>query len=73
MTMHERLHLSKQTTKEEYKMTAHYFTCISKGKRVHIMEISTGPSLAGSKKYTFDTAKEAKQFAKQIGATAWNY
>jgi hypothetical protein len=54
-------------------LTAHYFTWISKGKRQHIMEIAQGPSLVGSKKHTFDTAKEAKAFAKQIGAQAWNY
>jgi hypothetical protein len=37
------------------------------------MEIAQGPSLVGSKKHVFDTAKEAKQFAKAIGAQRWNY
>ena len=54
-------------------MTAHYFTGIVKGKRIHIMEIAQGPSLVGSKKHVFDSAKEAKAFAKSIGAQRWNY
>lgn len=55
-------------------MYAHYTAYTKQGKKVHMIDITATPSMReGSKKYTFDTAKEAKQFAKQIGATAWNY
>ena len=55
-------------------MYAHYTAYTKQGKKVHMIDITATPSMReGSKQYTFDTAKEAKQFAKSIGAQAWNY
>ena len=55
-------------------MYAHYTTYTQQGKKVHMIDITTTPSMReGSKQSKFDTAKEAKAFAKAIGAKAWNY
>jgi hypothetical protein len=55
-------------------MYAHYTTYTKQGKKVHTIDITPTPSLReGSKQSVFDTAKEAKQYAKSIGAQAWNY
>ena len=55
-------------------MYAHYTTYTQQGKKVHMIDITTTPSMReGSKQSKFETAKEAKAFAKAIGAKAWNY
>lgn len=55
-------------------MFAHYTAYTKQGKKVHMIDITATPSMReGSKQHIFDTAKEAKQFAKAIGAQAWNY
>lgn len=55
-------------------MFAHYTAYTKQGKKVHMIDITATPSMReGSKQYTFDSAREAKAFAKQIGAKAWNY
>jgi hypothetical protein len=55
-------------------MYAHYTTYTKQGKKVHAIDITPTPSLReGSKQSVFDTAREAKAFAKSIGARAWNY
>ncbi len=65
-------HRNKTTRRN--KMFAHYTTYTQQGKKVHTIDITATPSMReGSKQHTFDTAKEAKAYAKQIGAKAWNY
>jgi hypothetical protein len=54
-------------------MFAHYYTGKINGSKVHMIQVTPTPALTGSIKHTFSTAKEAKQFAKSIGAKAWNY
>jgi hypothetical protein len=55
-------------------MFAHYTTYTTQGKKVHMISITSTPSMReGSEERKFDTAKEAKQYAKSIGAKAWNY
>ena len=72
--MHENIVTSNNATKKEIKMYAHYTTYTKQGKKVHMISITATPSMReGSKESKFDTAKEAKQYAKAIGAKAWNY
>lgn len=47
-------------------MKAYYYTYKKDGKKMHLMEI-------GTEKRIFETAKEAKAWAKALGAIAWNY
>ena len=55
-------------------MYAHYTTYTKQGKKVHMISITPTPSMRdGSKESVFETAKEAKAYAKSIGAKAWNY
>jgi hypothetical protein len=55
-------------------MYAHYTTYRKQGKKVHTIDITATPRMReGSKQHTFETAKEAKAYAKAIGAQAWNY
>ena len=54
-------------------MFAHYYTGKIAGKKVHMIHITPTPALNGTTKHIFDTAKEAKAFAKSQGAKAWNY
>jgi hypothetical protein len=54
-------------------MYAHYYTGKINGTKVHMIHVTPTPALTGTTKHTFSTAKEAKQFAKSIGAQAWNY
>jgi hypothetical protein len=72
--MHETMTHRKQTTTRRYRMFAHYTTYTTQGKKVHMISITSTPSMReGSEERKFDTAKEAKQYAKSIGAKAWNY
>jgi hypothetical protein len=55
-------------------MYAHYYTGKINGTKVHMIHVTPTPVLYfGTTKHTFSSAKEAKQFAKSIGAKAWNY
>jgi len=54
-------------------MYAHYYTGKINGSKVHMIHVTPTPALSGATKHTFSTAKEAKQYAKSIGAKAWNY
>jgi len=48
-------------------MYAHYTVYTKQGKKVHMISITPTPSMReGSKESKFDTAKEAKQYAKAI-------
>ena len=72
--MHENIVTSNNTPKKESKMYAHYTVYTKQGKKVHMISITPTPSMReGSKESKFETAKEAKQYAKAIGAKAWNY
>lgn len=53
-------------------MYAHYYTGKKNGAKIHMMHITDTPALNGTAKI-FNTAKEAKAYAKAIGAKAWNY
>ena len=70
--MRESIDTSKQTTRRN-KMFAHYYSGKIEGKKVHMIHITPTPSLNAATKHVFDTAKEAKAFAKAQGAKAWNY
>jgi hypothetical protein len=74
LTIRENIVTSNNASKKEIKMYAHYTTYTKQGKKVHLMSITPTPSMReGSKESKFDTAKEAKAYAKAIGAKAWNY
>jgi hypothetical protein len=52
-------------------MKAYYYTYTRQGKKIHMMEIVLLNS--SRTQYYFNSAKEAKAFAKAQGAQAWNY
>ena len=54
-------------------MFSHYYTGKVNGSKVHYIHLTNTPLLMNSCKFTFAAEKEAKAFAKQQGAKAWNY
>lgn len=52
-------------------MKAYYYTYTQHGKKIYMMEIVVPNS--SRIQYFFNSAKEAKAFAKAQGAQAWNY